>query len=379
MIVIVIVCDIGIFELLSISIQELEQFLEPTGVSWCYDQLYAIIDSWRKRNVCFNHYSTVVQIIKELFLQKAQILRLLKKEAAPGCVKVEIPVGVPPEVLAAQAEVPLQNFKSESCAANFHPKRLPNTKGGELRKASVVPGESSSVEVEEEAATEGQCFSNEVVSNTTHVRNGVADATESVQLPANPVSHLSTVNESNRQLLSDLSNPHQPQARQVTPHQSLSDQPNTHQPLSPATSLCHAQPDHANPLPPQPCTSIAHQAQSGQPLIPSFTTIWLQSLLQSTEKGKDIIQRAAQGELSESKQRQLAGIVAKHHLSLNKTLHSDDLERYTLAITTLFKSEKKVSLFKICNYNGPKKNFFSGKLLRSQRWRSTKPRRKNCQ
>ncbi|XP_021700105.1 uncharacterized protein LOC110676460 [Aedes aegypti] len=42
--------DISVFELLTISVDELQQHLQPTSVSWCYDNLFSRIDSWRKRN-----------------------------------------------------------------------------------------------------------------------------------------------------------------------------------------------------------------------------------------------------------------------------------------------------------------------------------------
>lgn len=72
---------------------------------------------------------------------------------------------------------------------------------------------------------------------------------------------------------------------------------------------------------------------------------WLNGLLLSSEKGKDILRRSEHGELSEPKQQQLAEIVANYHISLHRNLRSEDLENYSLAITTLFKSEKKESYY----------------------------------
>lgn len=93
-----------------------------------------------------------------------------------------------------------------------------------------------------------------------------------------------------------------------------------------------------------------YQSQSNQPnpLLTILSPKLLHKLLLSTEKGKAIIEKAELGELSEAKQLQLAEIVANYHLSLNKKLQSDDLERYALTITTLFKSEKKVCTNTIC-------------------------------
>lgn len=53
-------CDIGFFELLTISVTELQEHLDTTGVNWCYDNLFSRIDSWRKRNV--SQFKTVAEI-----------------------------------------------------------------------------------------------------------------------------------------------------------------------------------------------------------------------------------------------------------------------------------------------------------------------------
>lgn len=69
----------------------------------------------------------------------------------------------------------------------------------------------------------------------------------------------------------------------------------------------------------------------------------LEEILNKSEEGKDIIHRAATGELSEAKQLQLAGFVANYHLNHRSVLHTEDLETYALAICTLFRFERKVS------------------------------------
>lgn len=48
------------------------------------------------------------------------------------------------------------------------------------------------------------------------------------------------------------------------------------------------------------------------------------------------------GELSEAKQLTLAGIIAKYHLARKTKLLANDVERYALTITTLFKFEHEV-------------------------------------
>ncbi|XP_055543947.1 uncharacterized protein LOC129729414 [Wyeomyia smithii] len=68
-------------------------------------------------------------------------------------------------------------------------------------------------------------------------------------------------------------------------------------------------------------------------------------LLADSETGKEIVQRASVGELSEAKQLQLAGIIAKYHLKLNKKLTSDDLQNYSLAVVTLFNKEKQENYY----------------------------------
>ncbi|KXJ76739.1 hypothetical protein RP20_CCG009069 [Aedes albopictus] len=84
----------------------------------------------------------------------------------------------------------------------------------------------------------------------------------------------------------------------------------------------------------------------------SFDCNVLLGLLNQTEEGKDIIIRAQAGQLSDSKQLQLAEIVAKYHLTHREKLHREDLETYALAICTLFKSEQKVNYLYRKNYGG---------------------------
>lgn len=75
-----------------------------------------------------------------------------------------------------------------------------------------------------------------------------------------------------------------------------------------------------------------------------FSPDVLAGLLKCTEEGKDIMQRSNVGELSEAKQLALAGIIAKYHLATHNKLRAEDLERYALAVTSLFKSERKVKI-----------------------------------
>ncbi|XP_058453812.1 uncharacterized protein LOC131431884 [Malaya genurostris] len=77
----------------------------------------------------------------------------------------------------------------------------------------------------------------------------------------------------------------------------------------------------------------------------AFTPRFLYSLLQQTEEGKDIIERAKIGELSETKQLELAGIIAKYHLISKKKVQTEQLETYTLAICTLFQSERQENYY----------------------------------
>lgn len=66
-------------------------------------------------------------------------------------------------------------------------------------------------------------------------------------------------------------------------------------------------------------------------------------LLQTTETGKEIIDRANLAELSEAYQLKLSEVIAKFHISQCKKTTANDLESYSLAVTTLFKSERKVN------------------------------------
>lgn len=75
---------------------------------------------------------------------------------------------------------------------------------------------------------------------------------------------------------------------------------------------------------------------------PIFSPDILLKLLEASETGKEIAERAKTGELSETKQLQLARIIAKYHINLNKKLTADDLQNYSLSVVALFKNEKQV-------------------------------------
>ncbi|XP_058456941.1 uncharacterized protein LOC131434294 [Malaya genurostris] len=81
--------------------------------------------------------------------------------------------------------------------------------------------------------------------------------------------------------------------------------------------------------------------ENGSIILPVFTPGFLRNLLEKNETGKDILERTKIGELSDTKQLQLAGIIARHHLICKKKLRTEDLEVYSLAVTTLLKSEKR--------------------------------------
>lgn len=81
-----------------------------------------------------------------------------------------------------------------------------------------------------------------------------------------------------------------------------------------------------------------------------FTTKVLEKLLKFSEEGKEILQCAAKAELSDDKQQELATIIAKHHLKTRSKLLTEDLRKYALAVTSLFKFERLVSAF-FCDKN----------------------------
>ncbi|XP_065073049.1 uncharacterized protein LOC135697363, partial [Ochlerotatus camptorhynchus] len=107
-----------------------------------------------------------------------------------------------------------------------------------------------------------------------------------------------------------------------------------------------------------------------------FTPRILLQLLQNTEEGKDIIKYANISELSEAKQLELAGIIAKYHLNTKSKLHTEDLEIYALAVTSLFKHEQKENYF--IQRSGDRKNHGGkitnkiGNLKQRKRKRETK-------
>lgn len=74
-----------------------------------------------------------------------------------------------------------------------------------------------------------------------------------------------------------------------------------------------------------------------------FSASTLLTLLEATIEGKDIIEKAKIGELSEPKQLQLSTTIAKFHLQHKSRLRTEDLETYAEAITILFKFERKVN------------------------------------
>ncbi|XP_058821061.1 uncharacterized protein LOC131683247 isoform X2 [Topomyia yanbarensis] len=71
----------------------------------------------------------------------------------------------------------------------------------------------------------------------------------------------------------------------------------------------------------------------------------LRSLLEGTVTGKELINRAHQGPLSNQSQAELISILSEYHISTKGKVTEEILKIYTLAITLLFKHEKKEIYF----------------------------------
>lgn len=101
-----------------------------------------------------------------------------------------------------------------------------------------------------------------------------------------------------------------------------------------------AKPKHTNESSPVIATRAVSQNECDV-----FTPKVLEQLLRVSEGGKEILQYGATGELSDDKQQELCTIIAKHHLSTRSKLLTDDLRKYTLAVTSLFKFEREVCFY----------------------------------
>ncbi|XP_062701043.1 glutamic acid-rich protein-like [Aedes albopictus] len=255
-------CDIGLYELLTLSLQDLKEYLEQTGVNWSYENLFERITSWRKRN-------------------KTQIAQLLLSGSS---------LQEPPEA-AASSSLPKADEHFEIVTEIIlHPESQPE--------------EEQESQPEEEQGESQQEEKEELREKSTDVENSQPEplAEERVQSPSD-------------QLDTSQSEKTNTVAEDVNKHSSPSVQSYPDQQSRPDTSR-----------------------------LITLNPEWLNGLLLSSEKGKDILRRSEHGELSEPKQQQLAEIVANYHISLHRNLRSEDLENYSLAITTLFKSEKKVRI-----------------------------------
>lgn len=104
-----------------------------------------------------------------------------------------------------------------------------------------------------------------------------------------------------------------------------------------------------NPLRSLPINSLIVAPSVAKPAASNnsnpFDCTILLDLLKQSEEGKDIINRAQAGELTEAKQNQLAGLIAKYHLIHRGKLRAEDLQTYALAICTLFKSERQENYY----------------------------------
>ncbi|XP_058464405.1 uncharacterized protein LOC131438408 [Malaya genurostris] len=125
-----------------------------------------------------------------------------------------------------------------------------------------------------------------------------------------------------------------------------------------------------NPVQTVQCTSTAEKAESrlclenrntsnysfatGDAAVPLSPSVLL-ALLTQTKEGKEITICAKDGELSEAKQFQLAGVIARYHLGQCKITKKELLENYVRVITTLFPHEKAVNYY--IPRNGDRKNF----------------------
>lgn len=68
-------CEVGLFELLTISAEELKQQLEQTDVEWNIDIVFKLICSWRERNVSRSIKGCIRKTKFSLFIRRKTRLK----------------------------------------------------------------------------------------------------------------------------------------------------------------------------------------------------------------------------------------------------------------------------------------------------------------
>lgn len=80
-----------------------------------------------------------------------------------------------------------------------------------------------------------------------------------------------------------------------------------------------------------------------QRTVVPFCPNLLLSLLESSETGKSLLKRSKEGEFTIKSQKELTGIIAEYHLSLEIETTEAVLDEYASSIVLLFRQEKKVT------------------------------------
>ncbi|XP_058817512.1 uncharacterized protein LOC131680819 [Topomyia yanbarensis] len=264
-------CGIGLFELITFSIEELQCHLQQTDADWKIEVIFEAISSWRKRN-------------------KSAILSALTSNELPGNGGANEPCESSGSVLNTHA------LEREQRGLLLTPVNESTDSGiVSTKTVGCVP-----LEIRSQIDSDSLCTGNESSKILDELELlDVSQSTPSVS--SNGEAELATASVSAS--FNDGIETNETERRQEKQNNE------EHPPYSSDTV---------------------------------FSPSILAALLKNSEEGKDILRRSTLGELSEAKQLALAGIIAKYHLATKDQLRVDDLERYALAITTIFKSERKV-------------------------------------
>ncbi|XP_058820798.1 uncharacterized protein LOC131682991 [Topomyia yanbarensis] len=297
-------CDLGIFELCTFDVEEFREFLEPTGVSWCYENLYQKIAAWRKRN-----RSRITELLSGAVLEG-------KTHPSPSAAAKDYELAV--------AEVFSENEQEAIFSSSLKQEQLavvPVLECQKQYKLEYTPGRSSDIGQLIATSNTNQFVVGKILSEANSQRSGLEELRfqQGIEQPGEDSREYSPFR--SRSESSD---------RENEPYQECIDLP---QSLQKERSVDLDAED------------FSQNDDRTEPASELFTPKFLLKLLEQTETGKDILERAKLGELSDAKQLQLAGIIARHHLTLKKKLSSEDLQTYSLAVITLFKSERKENYY----------------------------------
>ncbi|XP_062557171.1 uncharacterized protein LOC134222036 [Armigeres subalbatus] len=285
-------CGITLYELVSTSFEDFKNKLESTSVQWKYEVLFDIIDGWRKRN-------------------KLNVVQTAPKPLTASAYLAPVPRSIP-----VTGSIVINNETPEELQAKTEVVEVVDTCSHSAQSAvclSYVPPVAASDEFTVAGVSE------ELAECSNFSPDSCLKDKQTAEAPK------LTSAENGECLVQAGVSGYLGKHSQSLPQATV--------PVAPISSVTESGTED------KPVAELDVATQSSV-----FSASTLLTLLEATIEGKDIIEKAKIGELSEPKQLQLSTTIAKFHLQHKSRLRTEDLETYAEAITILFKFLEKGQL-----------------------------------